>query len=83
MSRPDRMISPQEVADVIEQGDLIEDYPEDPRGPSCLLAGTTRLGRVVHVVCSPKEQYLAVITAYLPDPAQWRDGSRCRKEGSR
>jgi len=27
--------------------------------------------RPVHVVCTPKEDYLAIITAYLPDPEQW------------
>ncbi len=34
MSRPDRMISTAEVREVIFSGEIIEDYPEDPRGPS-------------------------------------------------
>lgn len=29
--------------------------------------GTTEAGRGVHVVCSPKAEYLAIITAYLPE----------------
>lgn len=37
MSRPDRMISPMDVRDVIENGEIIEDYPADPRGHSCLM----------------------------------------------
>ena len=32
MARPDRLISPGEVERVVFEGDLIEDYPEDPRG---------------------------------------------------
>ncbi|MBI5665293.1 MAG: DUF4258 domain-containing protein, partial [Nitrospirae bacterium] len=32
MSRPDRMISPSDVHRVINNGELIEDYPEDARG---------------------------------------------------
>ena len=28
-------------------------------------------GRAVHVVCSPKDEYLAIITAYLPDEDEW------------
>jgi hypothetical protein len=28
----------------------------------------------VHVVCAPKEDSLAVITAYIPNPEEW-DGS--------
>jgi hypothetical protein len=34
MSRPQRMISSTEVEAVITQGDLIEDYPNDLRGPA-------------------------------------------------
>lgn len=33
MSRPDRMISVQEVRRVVLRGEIIEDYPEDARGP--------------------------------------------------
>jgi hypothetical protein len=36
---PDRMISTAEVRQVITQGHIIEDYPEDARGHSCLLLG--------------------------------------------
>ena len=79
MSRPQRMISSHEVEDVVTQGELIEDYSNDPRGPSCLMLGFGEGGRVVHVVCSPKDEYLAIITAYLPDPAQWSDDFRRRR----
>jgi len=37
MSRPDRMISTADVRKVIEEGEIIEDYPEDSRGHSCLM----------------------------------------------
>jgi hypothetical protein len=73
MSRPARMISPAEVRSVVSQGEIIEDYPQDPRGHSCLVLGFGDANRPVHVVCSPKDEYLAIITAYLPDPAQWSD----------
>ena len=29
----------EEIESAVLQGDLIEDYPTDPRGPSCLIAG--------------------------------------------
>lgn len=35
--------------------------------------------RQVHVVCSPKVEYLAVITAYLPDADQWSSDYRMRR----
>ncbi len=79
MSRPERMITPNEVATVVSRGDLIEDYPEDPRGHSCLLLGFGDANRAVHVVCSPKDDYLAIITAYLPEPAQWSEDFRRRR----
>jgi hypothetical protein len=79
MSRPRRMISSDEVETVVKQGELIEDYPNDPRGHSCLMLGSGDGGRAVHVVCSPKDDYLAIITAYLPDPGQWSDDFRRRR----
>jgi hypothetical protein len=36
MSKPDRMITTKDVRHVIENGEVIEDYPEDVRGHSCL-----------------------------------------------
>ena len=71
MSRPDRMITVQDVRRVVMRGEIIEDYPEDARGHSCLLLGRDSAGQAVHVVCSPKPGFLAIITAYLPDAAEW------------
>jgi hypothetical protein len=79
MSRPERMITPGEVRTVVLSGDLIEDYPQDPRGHSCLLLDFGDNNRAVHVVCSPKDEYLAIITAYLPDPVQWSEDFRRRQ----
>ena len=79
MARPDRMIATAEVRAVIEQGDLVEDYPDDSRGHSCLMLGFGEGGRPIHVVCAPKDEYLAIITAYLPDPHEWAEGFRRRR----
>lgn len=79
MSRPDRMISPQEVKAVVMKGEIIEDYPNDPRGHSCLMYGKVSAHRTLHVVCSPKEEYLAIITAYLPSVDEWEDNFKKRK----
>ena len=79
MARPDRMITTEEVRSVVEHGDLVEDYPDDPRGHSCLMVGFGEGGRPVHVVCAPKEEYLAIITAYLPNPREWKAGFKQRR----
>jgi len=79
MSRPERMITPQEVEKVVMTGELVEDYPHDSRGHSCLLLGFGETNRAIQVVCSPKTEYLAVITAYLPDTEQWSSDYRRRR----
>ena len=80
MNKPDRMITAAEVREVVLQADVIEDYPEDVRGHSCLLRGEPTPGRIIHVVCSPKEEYLAIITAYIPDATEWDDTKRQRRK---
>ncbi len=62
------------------QGEVIEDYPADARGHSCLLLGAGDAGRPIHAVCAPKDDYLAVITAYLPGKDEWSDDFRRRIE---
>jgi hypothetical protein len=79
MVRPERLISTVEVRHVVDTGEVIEDYPEDPRGHSCLLLGYGVGARPLHVVCAPKVAYLAIITAYLPSSDQWEDDMHTRK----
>jgi hypothetical protein len=78
MLRPERMITTAEVRRVIAEGILVEDYPEDPRGHSCLIVGRGDGDRPIHLVCAPKQDYLAVITAYVPDSDQWSEDFRVR-----
>ena len=78
MTRPDRMITTAEVRSAIENGEIIEDYPDDLRGHSCLMLGEGENGRPIHVVCSPKDKFLAIITAYIPDPNQWSKDYKVR-----
>jgi hypothetical protein len=79
MSRPDRMISVQEVRRVVLRGEIIENYPEDARGHSCLILGAGEAGRRIHVVCAPRPEYLAIITAYLPEAGEWDREFRIRR----
>ncbi|MBN1876425.1 MAG: DUF4258 domain-containing protein [Anaerolineae bacterium] len=78
MARPERMIAPEDVLAVISHGEVIEDYPEDARGHSCLILGFDMRNRPVHVVCAPKDEYLAIITAYIPERALWSSDFRQR-----
>jgi hypothetical protein len=73
------MILPAEIDAAIAAGELVEDYPEDVRGHSCLLLRSGDGGRPIHVVCSPKPDYLGIITAYIPPPDQWSADFKERK----
>ena len=80
MSRPDRMITVAEVRRTVLSGELVEDYPEDVRGHSCLMLGTGGSGRPIHVVCAPQGEYLAIVTAYLPESHEWKPDHRTRRK---
>jgi len=69
-----RRISVRELREAIAVGEVIEDYPDDKYGPSCLIYGRTRDGRAIHVQCShPSRSMVKVITLYEPDPDRWAD----------
>ena len=69
-----RNLSVEELREAIGSGDIIEDYPEDKYGPSCLILGFTGSGRAVHVQCSyPSRPLVKIITLYEPDPQRWID----------
>jgi hypothetical protein len=80
MSRPDRMIGVSDVRKAVKQGELVEDYPEDVRGHSCLILGHGVDGTQIHVVCSPKTDFLAIITAYIPSSQEWEPDLKKRKK---
>lgn len=54
--------------------EIIEDYPEDKYGPSCLILAFTPAGRPLHLQCSyPSRPVLKIITLYEPAPELWID----------
>lgn len=75
-----RHISVQEIREAIAVGAVIEDYPDDKYGPSCLILGLTGAARPLHVQCSYSSRSLIkIITLYEPDPALWIDHTHRRK----
>jgi hypothetical protein len=67
-----RRISTREVEEAIDAGEIIESYPSDKYGPSCLVPGRTATGRPLHIQCtSPARKPVKVITLCQPDPGQW------------
>ena len=59
---------------VLNRSAVIEDYPEDKYGPTCLILGFTVAGRPLHVPCSyPSRPLIKIITVYEPDQDIWMD----------
>ncbi len=66
---------------ILGRSELVEDYPEDKYGPSCLILGFTKTGRPLHIQCSyPSRPLIKIITLYEPDQDLWVT-FRIRKQG--
>lgn len=75
----ERGIKIQDIVNTIENGEIIEDYPEDYPFPSCLILGKS-VEKIIHVVASIGDGMIYLITAYIPDPDKWEADWKTRKE---
>ncbi len=63
----------EELETALKNCEVIESYPDDPRGESCLALGFVD-ERPVHVVCGRnKAGHLVLITVYIPAMPKWKD----------
>jgi hypothetical protein len=62
-----------DIKAAILDGKLLEDYPDDPRGHSCLMVGTAEDGRSLHIVLTILSQIdeVLIITVYIPSLPKW------------
>jgi hypothetical protein len=68
-------MDPEILVEGVENGILIEDYPDAFKGPTVLLL-QNYLGKPVHVVwglARARQDVATLITAYFPDPQKWYD----------
>ena len=75
----DQLTLPQ-IQSSTTSGECIEDYPTDPRGPSCLVLGQLADGSPIHALWGFDAffQQAILITVYLPDPHLWTADFRRR-----
>jgi hypothetical protein len=72
--RLEENISTDDIITALKNGRELEPYPDDPRGSSALIAGQDEQGRWIHVVCGNfGQEYLLIITVYLPELPKWTD----------
>ena len=75
-----RNITQDDVEKALFNGEIIEEYENDYPYPSYLVYGINLSNRVLHIVCSPTEEELWIITAYYPDNIEWETDMKTRKE---
>ena len=70
-----------DIKTAILGGEIIESYPEDKRGESCLISGYSNV-RPIHVICGKsKIGWLKVITVYIPKQPKWVTPKQREKGG--
>lgn len=76
-----RKIRVQEIREVVQNEQIIEDYPNDKYGPSCLIGGLTLNDRPIHIQCSyPSRPLVKIITLYEPNPLRWNENFTQRRQ---
>ena len=57
---------------ILSKSEIIENYPDDKYGSSCLILGFTNNGRPLHMhVGYPSQTVLKIVTVYQPDESKW------------
>ena len=76
----ERNISMKSGAQVIQSGEIIEDYSSEMPQPSRLILGFQGR-RPIHVVTSEDQTIneITIITVYIPDPDKWDKDFKSRR----
>ena len=77
-----RGIGEDDIQSALNNGEIIEQYPDDFPWPSCLILGYSN-DRPLHICMASSGEAGKLITAYWPDPAKWSSDFRTRKENDR
>jgi hypothetical protein len=71
----ERMNDDLTISDIEESlicGRILEDYPDDLRGNSCLVVGFSYTGIPIHIICGERNDKLVIITVYIPKPPKFK-----------
>lgn len=74
-----RSITEDDIEFALNNGEIIEQYPNDYPWPSCLILGYSN-NRPLHICMGSNEDAAKLITAYWPDSDKWSADFKQRKE---
>ena len=76
----ERNITVDDVMNAIDNGEIIEQYPDDFPFPSCLILGLSINDVYIHIVVSMNDNKIYLITAYVPNTDKWEADLKNRKQ---
>ena len=76
----ERNITVDDVMNAIDNGEIIEQYPDDFPFPSCLFLGLSINDVYIHIVVSMNDDKIYLITAYVPNTDKWEADLKNRKQ---
>ena len=74
-----RNITEDDIESALNNGEIIEQYPDDYPWPSCLILGYSN-NHPLHICMGSNGDAAKLITAYWPDPKKWSADFKQRKE---
>ena len=75
-----RGITLNQILEVIQTGEILEQYPKRKPYPSCLVVSQEVLDEPLYVVCAFDGEIVYIITAHWMDPEKWIDPWTRRKK---
>ena len=79
LERQEEQIAIDEIEKALLKGSIIEQYPDDPRGESCLV-GSKVFRKSLHVICGKRDRRLLIVTVYRPKSPTWLNHRTRAKE---
>lgn len=77
--RQEEQITVAEIEQALLAGDIIERYPKDERGESCLVAAKVE-NKPLHIICGMRKNRLLIVTVYSPKLPTWMSYKKRAKE---